>query len=271
MATERRFTAPMPPEGDPSEVRFHTLDAAAVGSRLGVAPADGLSAAEAAERLAHYGPNAIEEKPRRSIVGMLLAQFADFMILVLIAAAAISGVVGDIKDTLVIALIILLNAVIGFTQEFRAERALSALKSLVPARAVVVREGRHVEIPVAEIVPGDVVVIEAGNQVPADLRLTDGKQIRISEATLTGESVPVDKRTETIEATDLPIGDRRNMAFKGTTVTYGLGRRIAVATGMRTELGKLASLLETGIETRTPLQQRLRHCHAKGGRHPNRR
>ena len=188
---------------------------------------------------------------------MLLAQFTDLMILVLLVAAVISGVVGDIKDTLVIALIILVNAVIGFTQEFRAERALSALRNLVPARALVVREGRHIEIPVAEIVPGDVVVIEAGNQVPADLRLTDGKQIRISEATLTGESVPVEKFTEAIETADLPIGDRRNLAFKGTTVTYGLGRGIAVATGAHTELGKLAGLLGTGVETRTPLQQRL--------------
>ncbi|HEY5081386.1 MAG TPA: cation-translocating P-type ATPase [Bauldia sp.] len=256
MATEKREVPPGT-FGDDAGVPFHTLDTKAVGSLMGVSIDQGLSAAEAAQRLSRYGPNAIEEKPGRGVASMIAAQFADFMILLLIAAAAISGVVGDLKDTLVIVLIVVINAIIGFSQEFRAERALSALKNLIPSRAVVVRDGRHVEIPVAEIVPGDLVVIEAGNQVPADLRLIDRNQIRISEATLTGESVPVDKRTEAIAAKDLPIGDQRNMAFKGTAVTYGLGRGIAIATGMHTELGKLANLLGKRAETQTPLQQRL--------------
>ncbi len=242
---------------EPTSAAYHTLDAAAIGARLDVDPERGLSGAEAAARLARYGHNVIEEKPRRSALAMFIGQFTDFMILVLIAAAVISGIVGDVKDTLVIVAIVVVNAIIGFTQEFRAEKALSSLKRLVPEQAVVVRDGRHVEVRAAEIVPGDVVVLEAGNQVPADLRLIDARQVRIGEAALTGESVPVDKGVEALVGDNLPLGDRRNMAYKGTTVTYGRGRGIAVATGMATELGKVAELLDTGLDTQTPLQQRL--------------
>jgi Ca2+-transporting ATPase len=236
---------------------YHTLDVAQLAAGLDVDPEQGLAGGEAATRLSRYGGNVIEEKPRRSALAMIVSQFADFMILVLMAAAAISGVVGDVKDTVVIVAIVVVNAVIGFTQEFRAEKALSSLKQLVPEQAVVVRDGRHVEVRAAEIVPGDVVVLEAGAQVPADLRLTDARQVRIGEAALTGESVPVDKGVDALVGDDLPLGDRRNMAYKGTTVTYGRGRGIAVATGMATELGKVAELLDAGLDTQTPLQQRL--------------
>ncbi len=237
--------------------RFHSMTAGAVADHLAVDPVRGVSGGEATARLARYGRNLIEEKPGRSVAAMVVAQFADFMILVLIAAAAISGVVGDIKDTAVIIAIVVVNAVIGFTQEFRAERTLTALKKLAPTRAVVVREGKDVAVDPAEIVPGDVVVLEAGNQVPADLRLVDVHQLRLSEAALTGESVAVDKATAALATDDLALGDRRNMAFKGTTVTYGRGRGIAVATGMATELGRVARLLGRGARGQTPLQQRL--------------
>ncbi len=242
---------------EPTSGAYHALDAAAIAARLDVDLERGLSGAEAAARLTRYGGNVIEEKPRRGALAMLVGQFTDFMILVLIAAAVISGIVGDVKDTAVIVAIVVVNAIIGFTQEFRAEKALSSLKQLVPEQALVVRDGRHVEVRAAEIVPGDVVMLEAGNQVPADLRLTDARQMRVGEAALTGESVPVDKGTEALAGDDLPLGDRRNMAYKGTTVTYGRGQGIAVATGMTTELGKVAELLDTGLDTQTPLQQRL--------------
>ncbi len=225
---------------------FHTLEPQAVGTHFGVSLEDGLTSEEAGRRLDRHGPNLIREKPQRGIGAIILGQFADFMIIVLIAAAVVSGVVGDLKDTIVIIAIVIVNAVIGFVQEYRAEQALSALKKLAPAQAVVVRDGSHHAIPAAEIVPGDLVVLEAGNKVPADLRLTDALQMRVGEATLTGESVPVEKSVAALDESELPIGDRRNMAFKGTAVTYGRGRGVAVATAMETELGKLAGLLQEG-------------------------
>ena len=241
-------TPPAPP---------HALSAEEIARRFDVEPLAGLSSADAADRLARFGPNVIPEKGRRSVVRMLLAQFTDFMIVVLIAAAFVSGLVGDVKDSLAIVLIVILNAFIGFAQEFRAERAMAALKRLAPTTAVVVRDREHRTVRTADVVPGDVVVLEAGNSVPADLRLTEAMQLRLSEAALTGESVPVEKQTAPIDAPQPPIGDRTDMAFKGTVVTYGRGQGIAVATGKDTELGKLAGLLDAGIEARTPLQQRL--------------
>ncbi|HEX7006688.1 MAG TPA: cation-translocating P-type ATPase [Alphaproteobacteria bacterium] len=240
--------------GDPPP---HTLSAAEVARRLQVRLPDGLSSAEAAARLARHGANVIPERGRRSVLSMLLSQFADFMILVLIAAAVISGVIGDLKDMLAIILIVVVNAVIGFIQEYRAERAIAALKRLVPSTAVVVRDGRPRTIDVADIVPGDLVVLEAGNSVPADLRLTETIRLRLGEAVLTGESIPVEKRTGPIAALTPPVGDRRNMAFKGTVVTYGRGQGIAVATGGDTELGKVAGMLGADTDVATPLQQRL--------------
>jgi Ca2+-transporting ATPase len=217
----------------------------------------GLAAVEAAARLQRHGPNELREKPRRGLLRMLLDQFADFMILVLIAAAVISGVVGDIKDSAAIIVIVVLNAVIGFVQEFRAERAMAALKAMAAVSAKVLREGETLTLPAAEIVPGDVVLLEAGNVVPADLRLLEAAQLKVDEATLTGESVTVEKHTRALVEAGLPLGDRRNLAYKGTVVTYGRGRGVAVATGMGTELGKIAASLQQDGELKTPLQKRL--------------
>ncbi len=188
---------------------------------------------------------------------MLLAQFSDYMILVLIAAALISGVIGDLADTFVIVVIVILNAVIGFFQEFRAERALAALKAMAAPTATVLRRGCPVTVPARDLVPGDTVLVEAGRIVPADLRLVEAASLRINESALTGESVPVDKITDPIAAADLPPGDRRNMAFKGTAVSYGRGVGIVVATGMDTEFGRIALLLRTADAVATPLQRRL--------------
>jgi Ca2+-transporting ATPase len=172
--------------------RWHTLDVAVVAARLGVDLNLGLTEEEARHRAARFGPNAIREKPPRAPWRMFLGQFADFMILVLIAAAAVSGVIGDVKDTLAIIVIVLLNAVVGFVQELRAERAMTALKQLAGASALVVRGGEGLTVPAMAVVPGDVVLLEAGNVVPADLRLIEAVQLKVDEALLTGESATVE-------------------------------------------------------------------------------
>ncbi|MBI3306752.1 MAG: cation-translocating P-type ATPase [Candidatus Omnitrophica bacterium] len=217
----------------------------------------GLEKGEAQNRLARFGPNVLISGKKRTAVGMFLGQFTDFMILVLLAAAIVSGLVGDVKDTIVIAAILFLNAVIGFVQEYRAEKAMEALKAMAAPTATVLREGKSVVISAAELVPGDTVLLEAGRIVPADLRLIEAARLRADEAALTGESVPVEKIVAPIEREDIPLGDRRNMAYKGTIVTYGRGTGIVVATGMSTEFGKIAALLQSAEEVKTPLQKRL--------------
>ena len=217
----------------------------------------GLSQEHAAKRLAHFGANELKEKRARSPWRMLLDQFSDFMIIVLIIAAIISGVVGDVEDTVAIIVIVILNAVIGFVQEYRAERAMAALKQMAAVSARVLRDGRIETITAAELVPGDMVLLEAGNVVPADLRIIETARLKIDESALTGESVAVEKQIAAISAIDAPLGDRLNMAYKGTTVVYGRGNGLVTATGMNSELGKIAALLSDDTEIKTPLQLRL--------------
>ncbi len=191
---------------------------------------------------------------------MFMDQFSDFMIVVLLAAAVVSGLVGDFRDTLAIVVIVLLNAVIGFVQELRAQRAMASLRHMAATSALVLRGGERLPLPATELVPGDVVLLEAGNVVAADLRLIEAVQLKLDEALLTGEACTVEKHCAPLPAAalaDLPLGDRVNMAFKGTIVSYGRGSGIVVASGMGTELGKIATLLDNGQELRTPLQKRL--------------
>ncbi|MCG3201006.1 MAG: Calcium-transporting ATPase [Gammaproteobacteria bacterium] len=217
----------------------------------------GLDAEEAQRRLAVHGPNRLAEGKRRSPLRMFVDQFADFMILVLIAAGVVAGLVGDPQDTIAIVVIVVLNAVIGFVQEFRAERAMAALKLLAAPAARVRRDGSQCVLPAEDLVPGDIVVLEAGGVVPADLRLVESMQLKVDEAALTGESVAAEKITAPLDEPDLPIGDRRCMAYKGTVVTYGHGSGIVVASGMATEIGRIAGLLSETEQVRTPLQKRL--------------
>jgi len=217
----------------------------------------GLSQEEATRRQAKHGLNSIQESKTKGPLRILAAQFADFMIVVLLAAAVVAGLLGEPEDTIAIAVIVVLNALIGFVQEFRAERALAALKQLAAHQARVMRGGDIVMLPAMELVPGDVVLVEAGNQVPADIRMGEAVQLRVNESALTGESLPTEKHTEALEAESL--GDRKSMAFKGTLVTYGRGRGIVVATGMETELGRIAQLLQEHVDVKTPLQTRLAH------------
>lgn len=216
----------------------------------------GLSASEAEEKLLQLGPNELQEGKKKSIAGILLAQFKDMMILILIAAAVISGIIGDLTDTIVILVIVILNAVVGFIQEYRAEKAMQALKQMAVTQARVLRDGAITWVSARDLVPGDMVLLEAGNAVPADVRITESVNLKVEEAALTGESQAIDKIVHSLESDDLPLGDRKNMAFKGTFITYGRGTAVVIATGMQTELGRIAKMLQEE-ESLTPLQQRL--------------
>jgi P-type Ca2+ transporter type 2C len=216
----------------------------------------GLNAAEVDERLRQYGNNTLTEKKKKPVLLLVLHQFKDVMILILLIAAAISISIGELKDALVILVIVLLNAVIGFVQEYRAEKAIEALKRMSTPNATVRRGGKVNQIAASELVPGDLVVLEAGGLVPADIRLTEIHSLKIEEASLTGESHAVEKNTLELNAENLPLGDRINMAYKSTIVTYGRGEGIVVATGMNTEIGRIAQLLQED-ESQTPLQKRL--------------
>ena len=217
---------------------------------------NGLSADESQKRLSQYGHNRLEEKPGKSPLLIFFEQFTNILILILIVAAVISAFIGDLTDTIVILAIVLLNAVIGFFQEYRAERALAALKKLEIPAATIIRDGKHQQIPATEIMPGDIVVLTAGEIVPADIRLIESPNLMIDESSLTGESTPVEKSTDIISG-EASLADRRNMAFKGTVITYGRGVGVVVTTGMSTELGRIAYLLQETEKIKTPLQIKL--------------
>ncbi|NNJ95908.1 MAG: cation-translocating P-type ATPase [Gammaproteobacteria bacterium] len=235
---------------------WHTFEADQVVQRLQTS-AQGLSTKAARQRLAEYGPNRMPEKQKRSAIMVLLTQFSDFMIVVLLLAAVVSGLVGEPQDTVAILVIVLLNAIIGAVQELRAEHAVAALRQMSAPDAHVKRDGQSVTLAAAELVPGDVVVLQAGDIVPADLRLLQVEQMLTDESALTGESTPVNKMANVIAETDLPPGDRLNIGFKGSLVTRGSGIGVVVATGLNTEIGRIAELLQTEAGVRTPLQQRL--------------
>jgi len=217
----------------------------------------GLSEIEASRRLEQYGPNALREQPRPTFWQRLLSQFQSFVIYILIFAAILSAVLGDWVEAVAIAAIVVLNAVLGVIQEGRAEEALAALRKLASPDAIVIRDGHQQVIPASQVVPGDIVVIEAGNFIPADVYLIETANLKVDEASLTGESVPVEKRANVTAREDAVIGDRKNMAYMSTTATYGRGRAIVVSTGMQTEIGKIADMIQSTEEEETPLQRRL--------------
>ncbi len=217
----------------------------------------GLTTQEAQKRLDENGPNAIPEKHRHSLLAILLGQFTDFMIVVLLAAALISGFVGEPQDTIAIMVIVLLNAIIGAIQEFRAERAVAALREMAAPEAHAMRDAQAVTLAAVELVPGDVVVLEAGNIVPADLRLLEVEEMEVDESALTGESHPVNKQSAALNETEQSIDARRNLAFKSSLVTRGRGIGVVIATGLDTEIGHIAEMLQAEVGVKTPLQVRL--------------
>lgn len=236
---------------------YFKLSAADTAKRIDTDPARGLSQKDAAERLSSGGANAISEKKRRSIPLLILQQLNEPMIYVLFAAAVLSAFVDEWANSLVILAIVIVNAVIGAVQERRAEQALSALKKLTMTMALARRDGMLREVPADELVVGDVVLLEAGRVVPADVRLTVSERLSVNESTLTGESTPVEKDASFLAARDIPLGDRVNMAYQGTVVTAGRGEGIVVATGMSTEVGQIAELVNTQDPGKTPLQKKL--------------
>jgi P-type Ca2+ transporter type 2C len=216
----------------------------------------GLTAMEAEERMEKYGPNQLAEKKKKPVWLLFLAQFKDVMILILLAAAVVSGIIGDLKDTVVIIIIVILNAIVGFVQEYRAGKAIEALKKMAASFAKVKRNNDWLQIPSSQLVPGDIVKLEAGDIVPADIRITESHALKIEEASLTGESHPAEKNIHEITNEDAAPGDRINIAFKSTLINYGRGTGIVVATGMQTEIGAIAQMLQEK-ESTTPLQKRL--------------
>jgi len=236
---------------------WHVMGAAEVCAALEADPKTGLTDSAVTQRRALYGANIIQERQRRNPLRLLLSQFTDFMIVVLIVAAVIAGAVGEIVDSIAIVVIVLLNGLIGFVQDYRAEQAISALRRMAAPTAKLRRNGQLHTLASSELVPGDIVLLETGNIVPADLRVLEAVQLLINEASLTGESVSVEKSARVLADPHSSLGERHNMLYKGTVVTQGRGIGVVTATGMATELGKIAALLETAGDQRTPLQKRL--------------
>ena len=226
---------------------------------------EGLGNREVEARLQKYGPNKLKEAKKASLLQRFLKELADPMIIILIAAAVVSGIVSaysgeSMADVVIILIVVVINAVLGVAQESKAEKAIEALSAIAAATSKVIRDGKHITVKSQDIVPGDIVILEAGDAVPADCRLIESASLKIEEAALTGESVPSDKQTNPLtlgEAKDVPLGDRSNMAYMGSTVVYGRGKAVVTATGMDTEMGKIADALTNAQENQTPLQRKL--------------
>lgn len=248
---------PMAPSENQPQTDWHALTPDQTIERLDTPREGGLSSEDAASRLEHYGPNQLNEAPGVSFWQMLLDQFNSFVVIMLIVAALISAVLGDWEEAAAIMAIVILNATLGMIQERRAEQALAALRKLAAPDAQVIRDGQRHSIPSSQLVPGDMVLLEAGNYVPADLRLLEAVNLRIEEAALTGESVPVQKNANIRLEANIPLGDRKNTTFMGTLVSYGRGRGVVVSTGMRTQIGLIAAMLQAVENEPTPLQKRL--------------
>ena len=236
---------------------FYQISIEEISKQLSTSFHEGLSTQEAARRLEQYGPNELVERAGKSPWRILLEQFTATMVVVLLIAGVISLVLGEYIDAAAIFIIVLLNAALGFSQEYRAEQAMAALKKMAVPTVKVRRDSHVDEISARELVPGDVVLLEVGNLVPADCRLVESVNLRIDESALTGESVPVEKDAKFITDYDIPLGDRHNMAYMGTVITYGRGEAIVADTGMETELGNIATLIQRASDEQTPLQRRL--------------
>ncbi|MFA5576734.1 MAG: cation-translocating P-type ATPase [Tissierellaceae bacterium] len=238
---------------------WYKLDKGEVFTSLDVEPGLGLTREEAENRLNIYGSNELREGTKKSFLLRLVNQFMDFLVLILVAAALISFFIGEPRDAVVIIAIVILNALLGLYQEGKAEKALEALKKMASPRAKVIREGQLMELDANDLVPGDIVSLDAGDIIPADLRLIECSNLKIEEASLTGESVAVDKFSDLKYSEDISLGDRKNMAFMSTSITYGRAKGIVVETGHHTEIGKIATMIQSYEDELTPLQRQLNH------------
>ena len=237
--------------------RWHTLTAQQALERLQADPAKGLSAGEAGRRLEQYGPNALAEGKKKTVLQVFLEQFKDLMVAILIVAALISAASGEGESTIVIFAVLILNAVLGTVQHFKAEKSLESLKAMSAPTAKVIRDGQRMVVPSVQIVPGDIVELEAGDMVVADGRILENFSLKVNESSLTGESEGVEKTAQAIDQEEVALGDRKNMVFSGSLVTYGRAVVLITGTGMETELGKVAALMNQTQQRRTPLQQSL--------------
>ena len=235
---------------------WHTLTIDEAFQQLGSQKA-GLSTGEATERLLRYGANELQAPQRISPWEILLEQFKNVLILILLGATVISLLLGDIVESVVIAIIVLFAVVLGFVQEYRAERAIEALRQMAAPTATVRRQGVEIKIPARELAPGDIILLHTGDRVPADARLLEAVNLQAEEAALTGELMPVEKHIRALDDYELTVGDRKNMVYAGTAITYGRGQALVVATAMQTEFGKIARMLQNVETGRTPLQQNL--------------
>ncbi len=246
------------PDGQPVKAKvWHMIEADTVIRQLETNPSAGLSEAEVQKRLARYGANELVEKPLKSPWAILWEQMTNPLVLLLVFAAVISAFLGKVDSVIAIMAIVIINAVLGVVQEYRAEQAMAALKKMAAPLVRVRRAGRVLDIQSRDLVPGDVVLLEAGSIVPADARLIESINLSVQEASLTGESQPVEKDITTLTSADLPLGDRRNMVYMGTAVTYGRGTAVVAETGMQTELGRIAELIQSVESDQTPLQRRM--------------
>ena len=241
---------------------FYNQSIEEVAQGLETDPSSGLKPEEIQKRIEKYGKNSLVQKKNRSFLAMFISQFKSFLIILLIIAAVISGIMGiktgeGLLDTYIIIGILLLNAFIGAYQELKAQKSLESLKKMAAPMAKVVRNGEPMVVNVEDVVPGDVVELEVGDIVPADIRITESYSMSVQESSMTGESVPVEKSPETLESEEIPLGDRINMAFSSGVVTFGHGKGIVVGTGMNTEIGKIADMLDKDSDTQTPMQVRL--------------
>jgi len=244
-------------QGEPTQVDWHQVSATEATRRLGVDPATGLSSEEAATRQAKYGPNRLKEIPPRSRWLLLLDQFNGILILVLIGAAVLAAAIGDLTDAAVILVVVSINAGRGFSQEYRAERSLAALKKMLAPTAEVRRNDQTMILSADELVPGDIVLLGPGDRVPADGRVIAAHDFEVDESSLTGESRTVGKQVAPLPGQDIPLAERANLFFMNTIVTRGRAEMVVTATGMRTELGLLADMLGQARESPTPLQIQL--------------
>ena len=238
-----------------TDMNWHNLESSEVLTALS-SKLDGLSNEEAQRRLVQFGPNELAAKKKISPWAIFFEQFKNFLIIILLVAVILSAIMGEVADAIVIFAIVLFAAGLGFIQEYRAERAMEALKRMAAPTSSVLRDGKETEVPARELVPGDVILLRTGDKIPADARLVEAVNLKVDEASLTGESIPVEKTNKALPE-EISIGDRKNMVFMGTAAVYGRGTAVVTTTGMATEFGKIATMLQEVEKEQTPLQINL--------------